>query len=186
MHRSEGTSVGFALSAVPRLLNNSRGGGIVTLPRPNCCQNEALSLVLRVSIVTYSLVMSKATLLKLVLVGVLDAHLIDFSVWLFRPVCWWWPPWLVTLSQLSGHQGEYFLWPEWRPPLHCLRRLKHALAVWLKTQKDSKVYCFKQELSCHTDSASQWRVCWVYTLSGEHWTGMFGGSSPETRVKRGM
>lgn len=64
--------------------------------------------------------------------------------------------------------------------------MKHALAIWLETQKDSKVYSFKQELSCHPDSAAQWRVCRVYTFGGEHWAGMFGGSCPETRVKRGM
>lgn len=66
------------------------------------------------------------------------------------------------------------------------RSVKHALAIWLKTQKDPKVYCFKQELSCHSDSAAQWRVCWVYTLGGEHRAGMFGGSCSETWVKRGM
>lgn len=76
-------------------------------------------------------------------------------------------------------------WLKTTPP-PSIRSVKHALAIWPKTQTDSKVYCFKQELSCHTDSASQWRVCWVYIICGEHWTGMFGGSSPETRVKRGM
>lgn len=85
--------------------------------------------------------------------------------------------------------GQHFLWTEWRPhppPSLFHTSVKHALAIWLKTQKDSKVYGFKQELSCHSDSASQWGVCWVHTFGGKHWTGMSGGSRPEARVKRGM
>lgn len=35
---------------------------------------------------------------------------------LFRAVCWWWNPWLGTLTQfLRGFQGEYMLLPKWRP-----------------------------------------------------------------------
>lgn len=103
----------------------------------------------------------------------------------FSDLCRWWTSSLWTLTQFSrGQQGDSFLWTKWRPP--SWRSVKHALAIWLKTQKDSKVYCFKQELSCHSDSAAQWRVCWVYTFGGEHWAGMFGGSSSATWVKRGM
>lgn len=67
-----------------------------------------------------------------------------------------------------------------------MRSVNHALAIRPETQKDSEVHRVEQELSCHSDSAAQWRVCRVHTVGGEHRTGMFGGSSPETGVKRGM
>lgn len=58
--------------------------------------------------------------------------------------------------------------------------MQHAPAIWPKTQEDPEVYCFKQELPCHSDPAAQWRVCGVHALGGEHRAGMFGGSCTET------
>lgn len=70
---------------------------------------------------------------------------------------------------------------KWRPS-----SVQHAPTIWPKTQEDPEVYCFKQELPCHSDPAAQWRVCGVHALGGEHRAGMFGGSCTETWVKRGM
>lgn len=109
---------------------------------------------------------------------VLSSCFAELSAW------WWASPLRTEARSLRGHPGESSLMHKWRPPPW--RREKYAPAVWLKTQKDSEVYCFKQELSCHPDSAAQWGVCWVHAVGGEHRPGMFGGGCTETWIKRGM
>lgn len=95
---------------------------------------------------------------------------------------WWWNPWFGTRTQFSsGRWWERMFLPKVKTP-----SVQHAPTIWPKTQEDPEVYCFKQELPCHSDPAAQWRVCWVHALSGEHRAGMFGGSCTETWVKRGM
>lgn len=64
--------------------------------------------------------------------------------------------------------------------------MNHALAFRLEAQAHEKVHRFQQELPGHSHPATQWRVCGVHAVSGEHGPGMFGGSRPEIGVKRGM
>lgn len=99
------------------------------------------------------------------------------NVWMASyPLNFWRAKFRETAGHIFLHQRRTL----------CQRTLKHALAIWLKTQKNSKVYCLKQELSGHPHSVAQWWICWVYSFCGEHRPGMFGGSCTETGVKRGM